>query len=488
MLIGWRLILPTLVLMGLPFMAMAENGVFDARAANKTLDKLSIELSTQQFDVEKIKSAITVLVELREEAQDCIDENEQELGVINKSLELVSPAEIDSKKISPEQKYLLDKKSQLDKELSACRLFELRSSESIDAFNKSVQQHVASELFKKEPTAWFNLIESIRYFPKIGTLFNWERNIKNSGYHLLNSASLLIAGFFLLICFAVAMALRHYIQKFLPQESQETFSGKAKQSFMAVMASNIVPLICLFFISAYITWVSYGLEPAPYLITLSYALLAFVLFRIVAQFFFYPPKPAEGVRDLPRPLAKVLYQRLYLLALLLLFGYFCYIVMQGQEIPDAIWFVFRAVFITLISVILISVIWLVIKTPKLLYYFRAIRGMVSLLLSAGLVCILVTEWLGYHQLAEFILFSVAETLILILFAWLAYKLLIAALDSMNNATYRWQQRVHNELGLRRRDPIPELVWLRIVVLLVVWGGLVILLGAQRAKSNRIQNY
>lgn len=77
--------------------------------------------------------------------------------------------------------------------------------------------------------------------------------------------------------------------------------------------------------------------------------------------------------------------------------------------------------------------------------------------------------MGYHSLANFILFGLAKTLGLSLLALAIHKIIIGGLASISGSNYAWQQHIRYYLGLKKNAGIPEILWLQMGFLILIWG-------------------
>ncbi|MDD5392717.1 MAG: mechanosensitive ion channel [Thiothrix sp.] len=119
---------------------------------------------------------------------------------------------------------------------------------------------------------------------------------------------------------------------------------------------------------------------------------------------------------------------------------------------------------TLLGLVLIRFIWLMSgRFPWLqntrLYFFVSI----ALLLAVG------SLWLGYQNFSAFLFSGVIGTLCLLLLAGLLLKIPAEIFDGLDEGRAPWQQRIRQHLGLKDKQFVPGLVWLRLTHTLTITG-------------------
>ena len=131
--------------------ALSSNPGFNVDAANKKFDQLNIKLSTQNLKLEAIRDAIRQLSTLQDQANSCVADNSAKLNVIQS---LLTNKSVGYTPQGVDEKFLQQKKSKYKMELSACRLFVLRSEESLTALKKTIENISAETLFISHQPVW----------------------------------------------------------------------------------------------------------------------------------------------------------------------------------------------------------------------------------------------------------------------------------------------------------------------------------------------
>ncbi|MGD2056767.1 MAG: mechanosensitive ion channel, partial [Gammaproteobacteria bacterium] len=146
------------------------------------------------------------------------------------------------------------------------------------------------------------------------------------------------------------------------------------------------------------------------------------------------------------------------LALFLVFSAGIYTVLTVEQ-----WFLLRAVFFAVVTA---QLVWLVstlrgapppLDSPKL-------RGMIVLLLLAGLFI----EVLGFRNLSWYLFRGLLGTALLAVVLWLLNSVLQDSFDGMDTGRYAWERKLRDRLSLKDDEPMPGLIWLRLLTVLLLW--------------------
>jgi len=464
-----------LLLLCLTSLSLAQdNGTsFNPQAANKRLDKISIKLSTENLNINHLEDAIEELSALQSHAKDCVTVTESLLSTTN--IQLGDISGVKKRDLTPEQTYLLEKKKDYDKHASECRLFVLRSDETITSLSKAVQSLVAINLFKDEPNLFENLTASAAHPFALFEKFDTGYFSEVSGLRAINLRATIALLLTLLISSFLAIRMRQSLTTRIKQEVAESFYGQLVQSCQCVLKRHGLNLVIAMVFAGFFTVLSLIHGQIFSLTAISIVALSYMLYLMAVRILFYPPEPATGISNLADVNARILARRLNLLGILGLVTGSIYFILQGQEFPVEVARLLRTGFITLLAINLVAVIGLVNRLPKLMYKYRGVRLSLSVFFFFGLLLILTAEWMGFHNLSSYILQGIAVTLSVGLATWFTHKVAMALLDSLSGRQLPWQQVMRQQLGLRRYETMPEIIWLRMVVIAVIWGGFLIVL-------------
>ena len=461
---------------------------FDLQQSNATLTKIS-DLTTSNIKV--LENAINTLTKLQTQAKGCVNNAQAELDTINIQIQAISPISKPTNTLTTEQHYLQNKKDQLTNRISDCRLFLIRSEETIEILGAHAHQLATNQLFEAEPNLVAKISANVTLVKHLSQQFNQRLFYELSGLAQINATTAVVFLLIMTITLAVGLVLRRALSKRIAIRHKETPSAFFLETLFAVLKIYIIGLLVLIVTAIYMTAIGLGILPLPYLVTISYALLLYPLILIILRMFFYPPAPAHSLSNIPHAIGRVLILRLRLLMLLLLIAFICYTLFHDQAFPEATILLLRSLFITLLAINLIRIVWLVNRMPKLISFHPALRNSLSFLLGMGLIIIIAAEWIGYHGIAIYLLKGIGFSLLCGFSVWLFYRIIIFLLHTLSKDQHPWQQHLHLHLGIKKHEPIPEVMWLQATFFVVVWSCFIVLLlriwGLSTTRFNQIIN-
>lgn len=448
---------------------------FNATEANRTLDKLIARSSNEKPTIKHYQRLINQVNALQIKAKKCITDNTMELDKVNKRLNESQILTGKETTVTAERKYLENKKNDLNSQLSACRLFVLKSDELLNQYSSTMQQLVAKQLLRAESNIFSNLHQTPSLIGELTHNFEFIPFSEDMGLDIFETTPTIILIVLLIITLLASLKIRQIAKRKIANGFSNTLPGRTKEALLYLVKRYIVPLFllttfCIFSIAA-----TYHNDSSFHLTYLAISALIFVAYLFVVEFFFHPPKPAKSFSDLPPHIAKVLSRRLKALGLLSFIGFAYYIIFSGLSIPTELHQLTRTIFITLLAINLIVVIAVVNKLPRLVYHFTILRHFIGIVLIAASALIVIAEWLGYHGIATYILRGIVITLLAGFVAWLLTKLVKATGQSKNQPAYQWQQKLRHYLGLKDAATWPEIVWVRAVFYLIIWGFFLLML-------------
>jgi potassium efflux system protein len=137
-------------------------------------------------------------------------------------------------------------------------------------------------------------------------------------------------------------------------------------------------------------------------------------------------------------------------------------------LPDPHYFLLRSAMAWLLVV---GVVWsaaLLGRVPGL----AGTRFLRSLLVLAVLATA-IAETLGYRNLSIYLLVGFSGTIIGFVSAGFVSRGFLFLFDGLDEGRYDWQKSLREWMGLKLREPVPGLVWLRLATSLLVWSAFIV---------------
>jgi len=245
--------LPALFLLLLSFITFAAtpdaststpSNQFNSATANKLLNKLNTNNILNHNNAQELKNTITSLTQLNIQAKRCVTEASAALADVSKSLEPVAtPTPGRTTTLTPDQKYLNQKKADLSEQLSDCRLFIMRSEESINELSVKLRSVVKTQLLYEDTDVLKNISQLPTDLNSFYKVYNFPLLTQLSGITILTPLLATIFFSCLLISILASIKLRSLMRRAISNTLTENFATHLKQAALSVLHRYIVFLI-----------------------------------------------------------------------------------------------------------------------------------------------------------------------------------------------------------------------------------------------------
>lgn len=205
------------------------------------------------------------------------------------------------------------------------------------------------------------------------------------------------------------------------------------------------------------------LTPVPTSIAVFTSLTVYLLTIISARILLNPCEPAKHYLLLNADFSTSLYRRLQFLLVLGLVAVLTFSTNLKEIVTQPQWELLRTSFITLTIVNLVWLISQLNRTPGLLG-----NTLLRSLVIITLIFALIAEYSGYRNLAGYLFKGIIGSIFLGIALWFIYALLHDVLDSLDEGRHQWQQHLRKKLQLKKKEPIPGMLWIRLFSILVLW--------------------
>lgn len=403
---------------------------------------------------------------VKKTANECIDFNEDEINSSADDLELLGVQSLS------EEKEVTDKRQSLNQtmlanaqQLASCRLLLLRAHEIIDIALKKQQQKLAEELLARSDHVLLNVKNNLLNPAQVIDA-SMAFIQTDSGLTAFLSHFWYLAGIVLLVII-LTLFIKGWSKAVLKRYQSEHGKGYSSQFQLALMSciDRYVPAIMLSGgLSSFYAYQFFINEYLDFLALLVFGLFLYILVILAIRVLLNPCAPGERLTSLPSDVSVLLYHRLRLLSKLLLIGFLFYSAIQIHDFPPQVTALLRNIYLFLLVLNLIWAVWL------LRYYegFSNIHFLRVLIIFGLLVC-LGADWLGYTNLANYILIGIGGSIVLWAVTIFILRLWTDILDSLDEGRYAWQQRLRKRIGVKNDEFLPGSIWFRFTFALVLWS-------------------
>jgi len=408
---------------------------------------------------EDLESWGRMLGEIRVNAQKCIDAREEDINTIKGALKLPEDAVAGETAVpDPATRKRLD---ELDARKAACSALLLDARTLGDEIRSAQQTVLKIHLLGRGPPIWSVVLDNLRQantLPATLQAFFLERM---QLVHLRLDGWLTLAT---LASLAVMLGLwwrRLWRERLMPRTG-EGISAGLNTALQACLARRL-PAILGLSVATGILLLLLPLEPLPPAVAVLVSILVYLGGLTALQALLDPCPPAMHFLTIEPAYSRAVSRRAHGLLFLVLAMTLVYSTGIHTVLTVEQWDLMRAVFLAVATA---QLVWLVstlhgapppLDSPKL-------RGLIVLLLLAGLII----ELLGFRTLSWYLFRGLLGTALLAVGLWLVNSLLQDSFDGMDSGRYAWERRLRDQLSLKEGEPVPGLIWLRLLTVLLIW--------------------
>lgn len=405
-------------------------------------------------------------------ANECIDSNEEAINKSADDLELLGEQaltedkEVTTKRQSLNQSMLSDAQ-----QLASCRLLLLRSHEIVDVSLAKQQQALANELLAREPHIFQNfkyiLLNPLQFYDASVDFIQTNSGINSIWENLYVLMALVIL--VLLLTILIKRGLKSSLERHSIAE-QTGYLSQFQLSLISCSNRHMPPLVLFGIFSLYYAYRVFSESYWDFFGLLSFGLFLYVLTNLIIRILLNPSPPAEPLTRLPEDVSRLLARRLSLLTKLLLVGFLMYSVLQIHEFPQQITALIRNIYLFLLVLNLIWAVWLL-----RFYEGGSNNQLLRILITFGLSVCLLSDWMGYSNLADFILLGITGSLLAWAITIFILRMWTDFLDSLDEGRSEWQQRFRKRIGVKENEFLPGSIWFRFTFAMVIWSIFVVAL-------------
>ena len=443
------------------------------------LNKIESDLRFKHFLLANLDDYLEQLPVFDAWAMACVERAENELDLAKSNLsKLGFAADGEPREVNLTRSKIKSEKQRLENELASCNAIQVRSKSAIkkiSAFRKDkLQQKSFDQGMSIIPAIEESVLTSPHWVPSLlGVLKS------SDGIRALSNSNLLMLFSFVLIILVVSGMVRRSLHRWSSkslQRWQHTLhaDGDVGTRALAALAMTsrryVVPLMVAITIGGFLSIETLDMVPKP-LITIILDGLPVLILVFALNYFFFKALGELGLRDeVQSKVDRALRQRLDLLATITYIGYMLFQTVLANSLPEAVFFVVRAVLGVLLVLNVIWIIWLSKGIRK-----RSLNASTSVLATLVLLAAAVAELTGYRNISGFMLQGVVGTLIAYSMYQILSKLFNSTLDELDVGKSQWQKDLRQKIGVMDSDPIPGFIWLRLIVSLALWVLIIALL-------------
>ena len=458
--------------------------ILDARQAISSAAAAVEAFNRQTDDPEVLSVWFRPLADIRLQAQKCIDARTENIERLNKTLE--GMGEVDAI-ASPETraggKDAQNRLAEQETKLASCRTLLIDARSAGDQVRALQAEILKTYLLNRGPhlvdVSLDNLQQAGDLYPLIDS-FLLERLQLNR----MQAGQWLVLGVMLVAAIVLGVWWRRRIRQGLEHEEGGGFTTAMLFSLQSCLAAHLPQLLAL---ATAMGFFLYNLPnaPLPPSVVVLLALLVYLGGSILVRTFLNPCRPAVHFLEADADYCRAIGKRLHGLLALLLIAVLVYGMGIQEILSPPQWFIARTIFL---AMVIVNLLWLLLamRNAPAPFNSRKLRGLVMLVLLASLCA----ELLGFRNLSVYILRGLVGTTLLASILWVVNMLMQELFDGLDEGRYQWERNLRKTLSLVQDEPVPGLIWLRLLTAVTIWvlfaAGAFILWGYSEDIWNTLQ--
>jgi len=411
-------------------------------------------------DTEALDPWDRVLGEIRLNAQKCVDARLEAIEGIKSA---VKPADDTGPGVTPAPAQQANQRLvDLEAEMAACKTLLLEARTLGDDIRSARDNVLKLRLLGRGPDIWNVSLANLQQANTLpGAVHAFLQNrlqvkrLRTNSWILLGVVSSL----------AVTLGLwwrRRWRQHLMHATAEGGISAGLSVSLQACIARRLPLLLGLAAATATLLLVL-PVEPVPLAVALLVSILVYLGGLTVSQALLNPCAPATHFLAMEAAYARAVSRRIHGLLFLVL----VLIVTFSTGIRSAMtmehWYLIRAMFFAVTTLQLVWLVSIMRSAPRPLDNPK-LRGIIVLLLLAGFAL----ELLGFRNFSLYLFKGLLGTAMLAVGLWLLTSLLQDFFDGVDTGRYAWQLQLRNRLSLDDGEPVPGLIWLRLLTVMLIW--------------------
>ncbi len=461
-----------LIIIAAPFPAWAIE-VFNPDEANKGLDTLSIKLHTDPMSTEELIKTQKSLIEKKKLAEACIAEETKELEDINEQLPSADKEPEESITLTADQRYLEKKKVDTKTRLAGCKLFVIRSTELIALFSAEAKTKQKNIILSTTQPLWETLPNLSESYSTWLTELKSIKISKILGFETYHQYDLFIICMLLASTLLISSYTKNKIKLYTKSNHVKSELEQDFSAFLIIIRKHLGIILFLGTLIIYESIHDYLIQKDFALDTFLMPFLIFYLMVGVIDFLTHPPISKSLFNVKGKHFKESFCYSLKFFLFMVLCIYF------GSNIQDLIPqnpLLFDAVVIIFYTILALNLFVIVKSFTHLTLYFDnnpISKSLINFANTILLIFNITCQWSGHIELSIYLLKGITYSISLTFISLAIYTYLMSILEKLFSKQHPWKLQAFKFIHKHRSELILELVTLKIVMFLFVWGWLFI---------------
>lgn len=419
-----------------------ENGThFDAEAATSQFEAIHHKIENMKSvnvkDIEDIQVAIHTVSQLQANAKVCEKRVQEELETFEQ-LTKIGDTSLLSDKEQAQYQSLEKRQQELKKEIAECRLFVFRAGDALKHY-RSIALNISTT---RALSRHHSIIDVIKSIPTIALQkFSLKASIDTDDLSALLQHGWLyytLLGAFLII---ILMGTKFFVDKYL--------------SWMK-LGSFIWPIVFLFMFNIVCTMEFWDRIELPNVVKIARVLLVYSIVLAAIRFFLYSKSPLIRQIGFLNRFKKTLYFRSIILFSILVLGFVIVKIFKPGAVQSELKDLALVIYLSMVVFSLGWLCWPLVTYLKTVVGKPVVAGVLeaTILLTGGVL--LLTTWVGYHELALLEVRGLTLTAVFASFLWVLFKLTSHIFIHLENDKFYFAKMLCKFFGVKAHKKLFEL--------------------------------
>lgn len=401
----------------------------------------------------------------------CIPAAEQNLKALNEKIATLGlPTKGEPAEVVRQRQELDDQKTALENRITTCKVLILRSDELLPRIADLQKQLEAERLFAHGPSI-LALLRGEEVQPGLWVSSSQAYFRERSAFAHLSVMQWVLLSFAIAVAGTIGGLIRRRLMRWVGSHRWHRNLSSRMGRCLATSVAHYMPhLIASFAAAGFFLLATHDIRPIAVVNVFAYGLPVYFVLLMAIHTLLSPFRPAEPFLPIPAGAGRPLAVHLKVFAALVFLAYLLFATFLAQGLSEAVLLLARDAFVVAFFLNLTWALWWFSRIP-------AMSGTrwIQIALALALATALVAEFLGFRNLALAAVEAVVGTLVALGIFGLVRQLLNEMFDGLNSGRHRWHQRVRELFALSTGDPVPGLVWVRIILSVFFWAVLLMVI-------------
>lgn len=438
----------------------------DYTELERQLNAIDSKLNDQELPEKHLLQIAKTLGELHNKINSTIVKIETDTQKIADQITSLGDAiSAEPPEVKEKRKSLQNEKLSNEKWLAQYRLLSLRNGELLSSVKNRINELLTRRFLHQGPS----LIDLTHYAIDNATQMVMIYADYLGVNHGLSKLSVINYLFLIIVCSAVLIIGLWLRSKLFTWSATKQWGVKFTDNFLQTLSVTTARYLPPLVLTATLGFLTHsflsGIEPVPFVALVAYALPVFIFGLYLIRLFLAPKAPARLFLPIPEKVGRRLSYKSEILAVIGLTSFLLIAILQQQKASQEFLHFWRSCFVLLM---IINLIWIVAYSKNIPQFSKYTLARAAIVLA--LLVLMVLELLGYRNLVSTISRIGAAALVGFAAAVILHRMSKDFYDGLDSGAKQWHKNIRSKLGLRAKQPVPGLTFVRLVTLVVLWGG------------------